>query len=132
MAQIGKCLAPCVPMSESAYKNYMDQVNYIRMFLKGQNQDVLNDLTKNGRGLRKLEFEEAAKLRDQLLALRRVQESQAVSGDLMFDMDVIAHECAQELCCSHVLFIRKGRIIGTRSYFQNCQKLMGMILLLLL
>lgn len=46
MAQIGKCLAPCVPMSESAYKNYMEQVNYIRLFLKGQNQDVLNDLTK--------------------------------------------------------------------------------------
>lgn len=126
MAQIGKCLAPCVPMSESAYKNYMDQVNYIRMFLKGQNQDVLNDLTKRmEEASEKLEFEEAAKLRDQLLALRRVQESQAVSGDLMFDMDVIAHECAQELCCSHVLFIRKGRIIGTRSYFSKLSEIDG-------
>lgn len=43
----------------------------------------------------------------------------------MFDMDVIAHECAQELCCSHVLFIRKGRIIGTRSYFTKLSEIDG-------
>ncbi len=121
MAQIGKCLAPCVAMSEAAYKNYMEQVNYVRLFLKGQNQAVLTDLTKRMEECsEKLEFEEAAKLRDQMLSLRRVQESQSVSGDLMFDMDVIAHEVAQDLCCNHVLFIRKGRIIGTRSYFSKC------------
>ena len=121
MAQIGKCLAPCVAMSEAAYKNYMEQVNYVRLFLKGQNQAVLTDLTHRMEECsEKLEFEEAAKLRDQMLSLRRVQESQSVSGDLMFDMDVIAHEVAQDLCCNHVLFIRKGRIIGTRSYFSKC------------
>lgn len=43
----------------------------------------------------------------------------------MFDMDVIAHECAQELCCCHVLFIRKGRIIGTRSYFTKLSEIDG-------
>ena len=121
MAQIGKCLAPCVAMSDAAYKNYMEQVNYVRLFLKGQNQAVLTDLTHRVEECsEKLEFEEAAKLRDQMLSLRRVQESQSVSGDLMFDMDVIAHEVAQDLCCNHVLFIRKGRIIGTRSYFSKC------------
>ena len=121
MAQIGKCLAPCVPMSEAAYKNYMQQVEYVRLFLKGQNQDVLNDISsKMEEHSAKLEFEEASKLRDQLLSLRRVQESQSVSGDLMFDMDVIGHEVEQDLCCNHVLFIRKGRIIGTRSYYSQC------------
>ena len=121
MAQIGKCLAPCVAMSDAAYKNYMEQVNYVRLFLKGQNQSVLTDLTHRMEECsEKLEFEEAAKLRDQMLSLRRVQESQSVSGDLMFDLDVIAHEVAQDLCCNHVLFIRKGRIIGTRSYFSKC------------
>ncbi|WP_202107698.1 excinuclease ABC subunit UvrC [Succinivibrio dextrinosolvens] len=121
MAQIGKCLAPCVPMSEAAYKNYMQQVDYVRMFLKGQNQDVLNDISsKMEQHAANLEFEEAAKLRDQLLSLRRVQESQSVSGDLMFDMDVIGHDEEQDLCCNHVLFIRKGRIIGTRSYYSQC------------
>lgn len=121
MAQIGKCLAPCVPMSEAAYKNYMQQVDYVRMFLKGQNQDVLNDISsKMEQCASELKFEEASKLRDQLLSLRRVQESQSVSGDLMFDMDVIGHEVEQDLCCNHVLFIRKGRIIGTRSYYAQC------------
>ena len=61
MAQIGKCLAPCVAMSEAAYKNYMEQVNYVRLFLKGQNQAVLTDLTKRMEECsEKLEFEEAA------------------------------------------------------------------------
>lgn len=120
MAQIGKCLAPCVPMSQEQLNNYQEQVNYVRLFLKGQNQEVLNTITqKMEECSEKLEFEKAAKLRDQLLALRRVQESQTVSGDLMFDMDVIAHATGQGICANHVLFIRHGRIIGSRSYFTN-------------
>ena len=120
MAQIGKCLAPCVPMNDSANAHYQDQVNLLRMFLKGQRQEVLQVITdRMEKCSSNLEFEEAAKLRDQLLALRRVQESQSVSGDLMFDIDVIAQEIASELCCTHILFIRKGRIIGTRSYFSS-------------
>ncbi|MGN0915272.1 MAG: excinuclease ABC subunit UvrC [Succinivibrio sp.] len=118
MAQLGKCLAPCVPMTDAQYQHYMEQVNYVRLFLKGRNQEVLNTITKSmEEHAARLEFEEAAKLRDQLTALRRVQESQSVSGDLMIDMDFIAHESSMDLCCNHVLFIRRGRIIGTRSYF---------------
>ncbi|MGN0903210.1 MAG: excinuclease ABC subunit UvrC [Succinivibrio sp.] len=118
MAQLGKCLAPCVPMTDAQYQHYMEQVNYVRLFLKGRNQEVLNTITRSmEEHAARLEFEEAAKLRDQLTALRRVQESQSVSGDLMIDMDFIAHESSMDLCCNHVLFIRRGRIIGTRSYF---------------
>ena len=43
MAQIGKCLAPCVPMTQEQLNNYQEQVNYVRLFLKGQNQEVLNN-----------------------------------------------------------------------------------------
>lgn len=120
MAQLGKCLAPCVPMSEKENENYQNQVNFVRMFLKGQNAEVLNNLTKSmEKASEELRFEDAAKYRDQLLSLRRVQESQSVSGDLMFDMDVIAQDSAEEMTCTHVLFIRKGRIIGTRSFFSR-------------
>ena len=120
MAQIGKCLAPCMPMTQEANDYYQEQVNLVRLFLKGQNREVLDNITKRMEmHAQKLEFEMAAKLRDQLLALRRVQESQSVSGDLMFDLDVVAHDKAQGICSNHVLFIRKGRIIGTRTYFTN-------------
>lgn len=120
MAQLGKCLAPCVQMSEEQYANYLSQVNYVRLFLKGQNQDVLNSLTQRmEKHSLALEFEMAAKLRDQLLALRRVQESQSVSTQSDIDADVIATQSAQDIICNHVLYIRQGRIIASRSYFMT-------------
>lgn len=120
MAQLGKCLAPCVQMSEEQYANYLSQVNYVRLFLKGHNQDVLNSLTQRmEKHSLALEFEMAAKLRDQLLALRRVQESQSVSTQSDIDADVIATQSAQDIICNHVLYIRQGRIIASRSYFMT-------------
>lgn len=120
MAQLGKCLAPCVQMSEEQYANYLSQVNYVRLFLKGQNKDVLNSLTQRmEKHSLALEFEMAAKLRDQLLALRRVQESQSVSTQSDIDADVIATQSAQDIICNHVLYIRQGRIIASRSYFMT-------------
>lgn len=120
MAQLGKCLAPCVQMSEEQYANYLSQVNYVRLFLKGQNQDVLNSLSQRmEKHSLALEFEMAAKLRDQLLALRRVQESQSVSTQSDIDADVIATQSAQDIICNHVLYIRQGRIIASRSYFMT-------------
>lgn len=118
MAQIGKCLAPCVPMSPAAEENYRAQVENVRMFLKGQDQELLNSLSNRMEELSsELRFEEAARVRDQLLALRRVQEQNSISGDLMIDIDVIAHTMREGMACVHVLFIRRGRIMGTRSYF---------------
>ncbi|MCR5537461.1 MAG: excinuclease ABC subunit UvrC [Succinivibrio sp.] len=118
MAQIGKCLAPCVPMSEEAERYYQEQVELVRLFLKGQNQTLLNNLSERMESLSsQLKFEEAAKVRDQLLALRHVQEAQAVDAEVDSDLDVIASHTEQGVACVHVLFIRKGRILGTRSYF---------------
>lgn len=118
MAQMGRCLAPCVPMTQEAEDNYQAQVELARLFLRGRNQEVLNRLTERMEEKAQCqEYEQAARLRDQLLALRKVQESQAVSTDSDDDLDVIALRSAGGLCCVHILFIRTGRIIGTRSYF---------------
>lgn len=122
MAQLGKCLAPCVPLDDKAEANYQEQVRMVKMFLRGQNQELLNSLSDKMEKLATdLKFEEAAKVRDQLLSLRRVQESQSVSDDLMLDLDVVAHAIKDGIACIHVLFIRRGRIIGTRSYFPRLQ-----------
>lgn len=118
MAQVGKCLAPCVPMTPEEEQNYRDQVEMVKIFLKGRNQELLNSLTaKMEEKAASQEYEQAARLRDQLLALRKVQESQAVSADNTDDIDVIGVFSAGGMCCVHILFIRTGRIIGTRSYF---------------
>ena len=70
MAQLGKCLAPCVPLTEAEEEEYARQVSLVRLFLKGQNQELLNTLTERMQSLSaELKFEAAAKVRDQLLAL---------------------------------------------------------------
>lgn len=118
LAQLGKCLAPCVPMNAKAEAHYAEQVELLKLFLNGHDQELLNSLTATmQQHSDNLEFEEAAQVRDQLLALRRVQESQAVDSDKAYDLDVIACAMGGGLACVHVLFIRRGRILGTRSYF---------------
>ncbi len=118
MAQLGRCLAPCASMSDEQKKEYQAQVALVRLFLKGQDQELLNDLTSRMQKLAaELKFEEAAKTRDQLLSLRKVQESQSVSTEGSLDLDVVAGCISGGIACVHVLFVRKGRVLGTRSYF---------------
>lgn len=70
----------------------------------------------DGEGEPEPEFEEAARIRDQIQAVRRVTEKQFVSntGD---DLDVIGVAFDAGMACVHVLFIRQGKVLGSRSYF---------------
>ena len=64
-----------------------------------------------------MRFEEAARYRDQLQALRRVTEQQSVSGNVLDELDVVGVAFEQGTACIHVLFIRQGKVLGSRSYF---------------
>ena len=114
--QIGRCLGPCVAGLVSE-EEYAQQTDYVRLFLAGKDDQVLNLLVKRMEeasvGLR---FEEAARLRDQIQAVRRVTEKQFVSnqGD---DLDVMGVAYEAGMACLHVLFIRQGKVLGSRSYF---------------
>lgn len=114
--QIGRCLGPCVAglVSEEEYRQ---QVNYVRLFLSGKDQQVLHQLIARMEEASKLlNFEEAARIRDQIQAVRRVTERQFVSGD-SDDLDVIGVAFDAGMACLHVLFIRQGKVLGSRSYF---------------
>lgn len=118
MAQMGKCLAPCVPMSAEQVAHYKEQVDLLRLFLQGHNQELLQSIVaKMEQHALNMEFEEAARLRDQLTALRKVQESNSIVSSIDYPLDVIGFAQKQGMCCVHVLFIRNGRIFGTRSFF---------------
>ncbi|CAI0717141.1 Excinuclease ABC subunit C [Serratia fonticola] len=114
--QIGRCLGPCVAglVSEDDYRQ---QVDYVRLFLSGKDQQVLHQLIARMESASKLlNFEEAARIRDQIQAVRRVTEKQFVSGD-SDDLDVIGVAFDAGMACVHVLFIRQGKVLGSRSYF---------------
>lgn len=114
--QIGRCLGPCVSglVSEEEYKQ---QVDYVRLFLAGKDQQVLNQLIERmEQASKNLHFEEAARIRDQIQAVRRVTERQFVTGD-SDDLDVIGVAFDAGMACLHVLFIRQGKVLGSRSYF---------------
>lgn len=118
MAQMGKCLAPCVPMSAEQVAHYKEQVDLLRLFLQGHNQELLQSIVaKMEQHAQNMEFEEAARLRDQLTALRKVQETNSIVSSIDYPLDVIGFAQKQGMCCVHVLFIRNGRIFGTRSFF---------------
>ncbi|HEJ7946191.1 excinuclease ABC subunit UvrC [Serratia liquefaciens] len=114
--QIGRCLGPCVAglVSEEEYRQ---QVDYVRLFLSGKDQQVLHQLIERMEHASKtLNFEEAARIRDQIQAVRRVTERQFVSGN-SDDLDVIGVAFESGMACLHVLFIRQGKVLGSRSYF---------------
>ncbi|MCS3409121.1 excinuclease ABC subunit UvrC [Serratia sp. AKBS12] len=114
--QIGRCLGPCVAglVSEDEYQR---QVEYVRLFLAGKDQQVLHQLIERMESASKgLNFEEAARVRDQIQAVRRVTERQFVSGS-GDDLDVIGVSFKSAMACLHVLFIRQGKVLGSRSYF---------------
>ena len=115
--QIGRCLAPCVKgyVTDEAYTQ---QVNFARLFLQGKDQQVLDHLVKQmEQASQQLNFEEAARVRDQIQAVRAVIEKQFVANDRHDDIDIIAIAYQLGVACVQVLFIRQGKILGNRSYF---------------
>nr|WP_255558079.1 excinuclease ABC subunit UvrC [Photobacterium sp. WH24] len=117
MYQIGRCLGPCVKGLVSD-EEYAEQVNFVRLFLQGKDRQVITSLVdKMEVASQQLAFEKAARYRDQIQALRRIQEQQFVSQDSDDDLDVIGIAHDKGMACIHVLFIRQGKVLGSRSYF---------------
>ncbi|MEX0386278.1 excinuclease ABC subunit UvrC [Spiribacter onubensis] len=113
--QIGRCTAPCVGYISEA--DYARDVRHVEMFLSGQSNEVVDELV--GRmevAAEALNFEQAARLRDRITSLRRIQERQYVSG-ARGDVDVIACRLRENLACVQVFVIRDGQNLGNQTYF---------------
>ncbi|WP_231902198.1 excinuclease ABC subunit UvrC [Neptuniibacter pectenicola] len=112
--QIKRCTAPCVEaISEAAYQ---EDIRHAAMFLEGKNSAVMDEVaSRMEASSHDLDFEQAAIYRDQLISLQKVQEQQYVSGK-QGDADVIACAIKPGGVCVHMLFVRGGRIIGSKAY----------------
>ncbi len=113
--QIQRCTAPCVGLIDK--QRYAADLRHTTMFLEGKSAKVINELVeKMEQASAALEFEEAAQIRDLIGSLRRVQESQYVSGE-GGSLDVIAVMTAGGLACVQVFFVRDGRNLGNKTFF---------------
>ena len=113
--QIDRCTAPCVGfVSEEAYAQ---DVRDTELFLEGKASDVVERwVDKMEIAAERLEFEEAAHLRDQIGALRRVLEKQYVSGE-RGDLDIVAVAAEGGVACVQLFYVRHGRNLGNKSLF---------------
>lgn len=118
--QLKRCLGPCVnAMPEAEYKH---QVELATEFLQGKSQNVIKQLiTEMQQASQALEFEKAGVRRDQIQSLKKVQEQQWVSGEIE-QLDVIGFVYEHGIASIHILFIRQGRILGSRNYFPKVPK----------
>lgn len=116
--QIGRCSAPCVGFI--AAREYDSSVRRAAMFLDGRSKDLVVDLTKSmDEASQRLDFEQAASLRDTISGIRAVQAKQYVEGDQV-DMDVLATVLEENTACVMLLSFRNGMSLGTRAYFPKC------------
>ncbi len=113
--QIKRCTGPCVGLvSPQAYARDVEDTV---LFLEGKASTVVDGLVaRMERAAHDLAFEEAARIRDQISALRAVQERQYVSGE-RGDLDILASAIAGGTACVQVFFIRQGRNLGNKSLF---------------
>lgn len=113
--QIGRCTGPCVQLISP--EDYARDVHYSTLFLQGKSNDLQKELTTGMEAAAGAEnFEKAAIIRDQLIDLRRIQERQYVANQGQ-DADILAADLQQSHVCVHAIYVRAGRIIGSKSFF---------------
>jgi excinuclease ABC subunit C len=114
--QIQRCTAPCVGLVSK--EHYARDVGAAIKVLEGRNDEVSEDLGRRMEAAAaRLDFEEAAQLRDQLAKLKVIQAQQIVTAGAEHDADVIAIAAANGEYCVALMFVRAGRSLGSTTFF---------------
>ncbi len=113
--QIDRCTGPCVDLITP--DDYQRDVRHTQMFLEGKSDKLIRELEGNmDQASQQLAFERAGVIRDQISALRKIQAEQIVESG-SGNIDVLAAYQEGDQGCVHVLYIRHGRILGSRSFY---------------
>jgi len=113
--QIGRCLAPCKNrIDEAAYRTLVENAV---SFLRGRRRELISDLKRQmEQAAQDLNYEEAARLRDRIGALSHALEQQHVDGGSETDQDVLGVFSDSETHRICILFVRAGKLTGSKSF----------------
>nr|WP_307991309.1 excinuclease ABC subunit UvrC [uncultured Niameybacter sp.] len=115
---IGQCSGPCIAkINEEEYKSIIDEVI---AFLSGKYHDIIKRLEKSmEEASMNLEFEKAALIRDQLAAIKKIEQKQTATNSSMEDQDVIAFARSEKDTLMQIYFVRQGKLIGREHFLLN-------------
>ncbi len=112
---IGRCLGPCAAMC--AQDEYREMIEQVMLFLEGRQDRIIPSLEARMReAAERLEFERAARLRDQVRALLKVVEHQKVVTAGEDDQDVLAFARFGETVAAVAFYVRGGKLIGSDDF----------------
>ena len=113
--QIKRCSAPCTLKIDK--ESYAADIERARLFLKGKSRQVLDEFKQAMKDASdSMNYELAAEYRDQILHLRKIQEEQFVTHE-SGDVDVFGLAENLGAICVQVIYIRKGKMLGQRTYY---------------
>ena len=114
---IKRCLAPCT--GRVAKSQYREMIKSLCLFLEGRNEVVLKELTSRMQiAAENFQFELAAKLRDQVLAIEKISAKQNIIIGSS-DQDIIGLARKADEACIQIFFIRSGKMIGRDHFLLN-------------
>lgn len=113
---IKKCLAPCVGyISKEEYRKQIDEIIEL---LEGKTDKILKDLKEQmAIASKNLDFENAAYLRDKMVAIERASQKQKVSNFNENNIDVIGLARQDYTVCIEIFFVRGSKMEGREHYF---------------
>jgi len=113
--QIGQCIGPCA--AKCTREEYARLVQEVRLFLEGKKEDLIVSLqAKMEEKAANLEFEQAARIRDQIAAIQKVMERQKVISMGFENQDILAYAVQGNLVNVQMFFIRNGVLVGRSDF----------------
>ena len=115
-AHIQMCYAPCI--GRISKEEYNEMIEQVALFFEGKQDGLVKRLQKEMEAAAEnLEFEQAARLRDQLQAVEQIMTQQKAVLGGEDDQDIITMARGINQCCVQIFFVRGGKIIGRENYF---------------